>query len=108
MSDKKWDGESWWEDRSLGEKVGIGIGLAVLAVGLFFLYGWLVMTLWNWLMPDLFGFKAMNYWQALGLPLLIMLLFMGVGSGGGEKQKDRKRKRALRRAIQAENEGESS
>ena len=59
MSDKKsskWDGEAWWEDRNLGEKIGIGIGLALLGVGLFFLYGWLVMVLWNWLI----------YWLILG------------------------------------------
>ena len=106
MSDKKWDLEDWWEDRNIGEKVGVGIGLAVLGVGLFFLYGWLVMAMWNWLMPALFRLPTMDFWQAIGLPFLIMLLFMGVGSNSGEKQKDRKRKRALRRSLQAEKEGE--
>jgi hypothetical protein len=102
MSDKKWDGETWWDDRSLAQKIGLGFGLALLAVGLFFLYGWLVMSLWNWLMPALFRLPTMDFWQAIGLPLLIMLLFMGVGSNNGEKHKDRKRKRELRRSMHAD------
>lgn len=97
-----WEADVWWEERNLGEKIGIGIGLAILAVGLFFLYGLLVQSLWNWLMPDLFGLGTMDYWQALGLPLLIMLLFMGVGGGDKSSPSDRKRKKHLRRYLREE------
>ena len=34
-----------------------------------------VMLLWNWLMPDVFGLTAISYWQALGLYVLCKLLF---------------------------------
>jgi predicted membrane chloride channel (bestrophin family) len=45
---------------------------AVLAVPLF---GFLVMWLWNWLMPALFGLHAIGFWQALGLVILSKILF---------------------------------
>jgi hypothetical protein len=51
------------------------IGGLLLAGCLAFLFGFGVMYLWNWLMPDLFGFKVINYWQALGLVLLAKILF---------------------------------
>ncbi|MDX2361149.1 MAG: hypothetical protein QNK23_10100 [Crocinitomicaceae bacterium] len=37
----------------------------------------LVMVLWNWLMPDIFGLIPISYWQAGGLLLLGKLLFSG-------------------------------
>ena len=33
------------------------------------------MWLWNWLMPDIFGLQAINYWQALGLMVLSSCFF---------------------------------
>jgi len=42
--------------------------LAILAMALFvFLGGELVLHLWNWLLPPLFGWRQINFWQALGL-----------------------------------------
>jgi len=41
------------------------------------LFGLVVMALWNWLMPSLFGLKAIGYWQALGLTVLCRILFGG-------------------------------
>lgn len=38
--------------------------------------GWLVMILWNWLMPNIFpGISEINIWQAYGLTILSKLLF---------------------------------
>jgi len=34
-----------------------------------------VMLLWNALLPDLFNFKEIDFWQALGLVILCSLLF---------------------------------
>lgn len=36
-----------------------------------------VMALWNWLMPEIFGLTVINFWQALGLLLLSKILFGG-------------------------------
>lgn len=43
----------------------------------------LVMWLWNALMPALFGWKLLSFWQALGLLLLSRLLFGRLGRPGG-------------------------
>ena len=38
--------------------------IASVAIGVF---SFLVMSLWNWLMPPLFGRPVITFWQALGL-----------------------------------------
>lgn len=45
------------------------------------LFGLVVMSLWNSLMPPLFGFKPIGYWQAWGLIILGRLLFGGFRMG---------------------------
>ncbi len=44
----------------------------------------IVMLLWNWLMPVLFGLSAINYWQALGIFILARILFGGFGFNMGQ------------------------
>ena len=39
-----------------------------------------VEQLWNWLVPSLFGWRQITYWQAVGVLVLCRLLF---GSWGG-------------------------
>lgn len=46
------------------------------------IYGYFVMLLWNWLMPEIFLLRALNYWQAWGLVVLSHLLFRGGRRGG--------------------------
>lgn len=38
-------------------------------------FGWLVMKLWNWLMPVLFHITAVTFWQAVGIVVLAKILF---------------------------------
>ena len=79
-----------------------GVGVVALA----FLLGWVVMLLWNWLIPDIFGLNAITYWQAWGLFLLTSILFKsmpGDKSDGG-KLGDRRRKRELRNLMEEEPE----
>ena len=47
--------------------------------------GWVVMALWNWLLPNLFfGVKEIDYVQAMGVLLLSKILFGGFrGHCGG-------------------------
>ena len=60
--------------------------LAPPAMVLFgWLFGELVMHLWNWLLPPLFGWRMISFWQALGLLLLSRILFGSWGSGGGNR-----------------------
>ena len=72
--------EMRWHGVPRGMRVLI---VAVLAFTVMFLVGWLVMSLWNWLLPGLFGFKAIGYWQAVGLMVLSRLLFGGFRAMGG-------------------------
>ena len=57
------------------------IGLTILgligAVALAFLFGYVVVWLWNWLMPELFGLKIITFWQAVGLIILARIIFGG-------------------------------
>ena len=48
--------------------------IAILALGVF---GLLVESLWNWLMPALFGARTITYWQALGVWILSRILLGG-------------------------------
>jgi hypothetical protein len=98
--------DAWWEERKTGEKVVLVILFALGGIGLLFLFGWIVMLLWNWLMPEIFGLKSVSYWQAWGLLLLSCILFGKIGgsgssSGSGGKS-DRRRKKELRRYLKEE------
>lgn len=64
------------------------IPLAILGMILFaFIGGEIVLHLWNWLMPPLFGWHELTFWQALGLLALCRVLFGGFGwhRGGGSR-----------------------
>ena len=50
--------------------------LVVVAIG-----SAVVMLLWNWLMPTLFGLIAISFWQALGILVFCRLLFGRVSFG---------------------------
>ena len=66
--------------------------LALIGMTLFIAAGgWVVMSLWNWLVPDLFGLRTITIWQALGLLLLCRILFGGFGMGGGSRGDSGKR-----------------
>jgi hypothetical protein len=53
---------------------------AILAMVLFVAIGGeIVMKLWNWLLPPLFGWHLITFWQALGLLVLCRVLFGGLG-----------------------------
>ena len=60
------------------------IPLAIVGIPLFlFVGGEVVMHLWNWLLPPLFGWKMLGFWQALGLLALCRILFGHHGGHGG-------------------------
>jgi hypothetical protein len=47
-----------------------------------FLGGEVVRLLWNWLLPPLFDWRPITFWQALGLLALTRILFGGFGGRG--------------------------
>jgi len=54
------------------------IGAAIFAL----IFGWLVMILWNWLMPVIFHLGEITYWEAFGIIILAKLIFGGIGGRG--------------------------
>jgi len=80
--------------KSAGEIVG-WVLLGIIAVaGLAILFGFIIMWLWNWLMPALFGLGTINYWQAVGIFILSKILLGGcVGKGSKHRGSGRSRTR---------------
>lgn len=66
--------------------------LAILGMVVFtFIGGEIVMHLWNWLLPPLFGWPQIGFWQALGLLALCRILFGGFGFHGSGRSDLRRR-----------------
>ena len=63
----------------IGIVVGLVIGLVILAI-VTLIFRWL----WNTTVPDVFGVKALTFWQAFRILLLSAILF-----GGGTKVVER-------------------
>jgi hypothetical protein len=73
----------YWISRALKFLVFAVLAAAVLSIG--------VMSLWNWLMPAIFGSRLITFWQALGLLVLARLLFGRFGGGLGRRRHWRSR-----------------
>ena len=59
-------------------------GKALLALVAIAVLGWIVMALWNWVIPAVFvGGRAIDYLHALGLLVLSRILFGGFRGRGG-------------------------
>jgi hypothetical protein len=62
------------------------IPAAIVGMALFiFVGGEIVKLLWNWLLPSLFGWRMITFWQGLGILVLCRILFghHGFRHGGG-------------------------
>jgi len=72
------------------------------------LFGWLfgemIMHLWNWLLPGLFGWKTITFWQGLGLLVLCRTLFGGWGGGGNRGSKNKRRREQWEKMTPEERE----
>jgi predicted membrane chloride channel (bestrophin family) len=58
-------------------KIGKVIKIIVLVLIAVAVFSLVIMRLWNWLMPALFGLHIITYWQALGVLVLSKILFGG-------------------------------
>ena len=64
-----------WVKRGLKMVAIATVGAAV--------FGFVVMNLWNWLAPPVFGARTINFWQALGILILSKILFGGFHGRSG-------------------------
>jgi hypothetical protein len=74
------------------KKFWIKKGLMILFFGIaaILIFGFVVMGLWNAILPVVLGVKVITFWQALGILLLSKILFGGFGGGhnrGGWRNK---------------------
>jgi hypothetical protein len=65
--------------------------IAPAAVAALALFPLVVMYLWNWLWPAVFGGRTITYWQAFGLLILARILVGGLGGGHGDDKHGRRR-----------------
>jgi hypothetical protein len=66
--------------------------LAVLGMAVFIAIGGeVVLQLWNWLLPTLFGWRQITFWQAVGILALCRILFGGFGRHGFHRSNFRRR-----------------
>jgi hypothetical protein len=68
-----------------------GLKAGLIAVVAAAVLGFVVMSLWNWLAPAVFGLHTITMWQALGILILSKILFGGFrgrpGYGGHWRQR---------------------
>jgi hypothetical protein len=68
------------------------IPAAIVGIALFiFIGGEVVMRLWNWLTPTLFGWRQVTFWQAIGILALCRILVGGHGLHGRGRSNIRRR-----------------
>jgi hypothetical protein len=60
-----------------------GIKIALFVVLAVMVFGFVVKSLWNVLMPPIFGWHTITFWQGIGLLLLSKILFGGFHRHGG-------------------------
>jgi len=80
----------WTSGWGVWKYIGFGILGAIGFTLLAFLFGFVIMKLWNVLMPEIFHLTTITYWQAVGLAILGRLLIGGVHPGGHHKKADHK------------------
>ena len=72
-----------WMRRALKFVLFAAVAAAVLSL--------VTMSLWNWLMPALFGLRAITFWQALGVLVLSRILLGGFRGRPGHAMHWRRR-----------------
>jgi len=65
--------KNFWIKRAIFIPIAIAAGV--------FVFGTLVMFLWNSILPLVFGISTITFWQALGILVLSKILFGGFGAG---------------------------
>ena len=70
------------------------VGIPFFVLGAIAALGWIVMSLWNAVIPAVFdGGRVIDYWHAVGLLILSRILFGGFrGRGGWQRGRGRWRR----------------
>jgi hypothetical protein len=83
---------NYWKHKMRGKNPAAIAAMIIFGgaaiIGLAILLGFVIMWLWNWLMPDLFGLSTITYWQAVGLFILAKILIGGCGGRSNSKKRN--------------------
>ena len=76
----------YWKWKYIIPAAIVGAPLAI--AGFIAIGGGVVMLLWNWLLPPLFGWPQVTIWQGFGLLVLCRILFGGVGASSSGRSRE--------------------
>lgn len=69
----------------VGSAAGLVVALATIFLFFIAIGPWIVMNLWNWLIPGIIGWREINFWEAFGILIVCRILFGGRSSSSSEK-----------------------
>jgi hypothetical protein len=80
-------------------RFGKAVMILVFATAFVMLFTFIVMSLWNAVLPDVLGVKVISFWQALGILVLSKILFSGFGGWSHKREhfKNRMREKMMAR-----------
>jgi hypothetical protein len=96
----------WNQKRAISWKIAKIIKMIVLVVLAVAVFGFVTRELWNWLVPGIFGLRAITFWQAIGLCVLSKILFGGFHKHGGGGGRGWRRRMEQRWAAMSDEERE--
>lgn len=67
-----------------------GLKIALMVVVASAVFGFVILHLWNWLMPAIFGLPPITFWQGIGLFVLSKILFGGFHRHNGDRRRWKK------------------
>ena len=70
---------------------GKAVMILVFCTAFVMLFSYIVMRLWNGILPDVIGVKVISFWQAMGILVLSKILFSGFGGFAQKKEQFRNR-----------------
>lgn len=77
--------------KKIDHRIKKGVLFVPIFIGGIFLFTWVVMLLWNGILPEVTGVKTISFFQAMGILALSKILFGGFGRGhsGGWRNKEK-------------------
>ncbi|MCS3801773.1 hypothetical protein [Niastella sp. OAS944] len=70
---------------------GKAVMILVFCTAFVMLFSYIVMRLWNGILPDVLGVKLISFWQAMGILVLSKILFSGFGGFAHKKEQFKNR-----------------
>ncbi len=70
---------------------GKAVMILVFCTAFVMLFSYIVMRLWNGILPDVLGVKIISFWQAMGILVLSKILFSGFGGFHHKKEQFKNR-----------------